>query len=84
MRIIFSIFLFLHGIAHLVGFLVPWQIVKMDDMPYKTTLFLDKINIGDISIRIIGIIWLLIALAHLFFVSWLYRILILEYTLTLY
>ena len=63
MRIIFSIFLFLHGIAHLVGFLVPWQIVKMDDMPYKTTLFLDKINIGDIGIRIIGIIWLLIALA---------------------
>ncbi len=69
MRIILSIFLFLHGMAHLVGFLVPWRIVKTDDMPYKTTLFLDKINIGDIGTRIMGIIWLLIAIAF-FYAGW--------------
>ena len=67
-----SIFLFLHGIAHLVGFVVPWRIAKMDDMPYKTTLFSGKIDIGDIGdigIRFIGIIWLLLALAY-FYSSW--------------
>lgn len=69
MRIILSIFLFLHGMAHLIGFLVPWRIVKTDDMPYKTTLFFGKINIGDIGIRITGIIWLLIALAF-FYAGW--------------
>jgi len=69
MRIALSIFLFLHGLAHLVGFVVSWRIIKTDEMPYKTTLFMGKINIGDAGIRIIGIIWLLIALAY-FYSGW--------------
>lgn len=69
MRLALSIFLFAHGIAHLVGFLVPWRIVKTEDMPYKTTLLMGKIDIGDMGIRIMGIIWLLIALAY-FYSSW--------------
>ncbi|HEM49106.1 MAG TPA: hypothetical protein ENO27_02730 [Caldithrix sp.] len=69
MRLALSIFLFAHGIAHLVGFLVPWRFVKTEDMPYKTTLLMGKIDIGDIGIRIIGIIWLLIALAY-FYAGW--------------
>lgn len=69
MKIVIAIFLVLHGIAHIVGFVVPWKIAKMDDMPYKTTLFFGKINAGDVGIRIIGIIWLLIALTY-FYSGW--------------
>ncbi|MEJ2052915.1 MAG: hypothetical protein P8X42_03255 [Calditrichaceae bacterium] len=67
MRIALSIFLFIHGISHVVGFLIPWQIVKSDEMPYKTSLFFDKIDLGSNGIKIYGILWLLLALT--FFLS---------------
>ena len=69
MKITIAIFLFLHGLAHLVGFIVPWRIAKMDDMPYKTTLIYGKVDVGDIGIRIMGIIWLLIAMVY-FYSGW--------------
>ena len=69
MRIALAVFLVLHGIAHIVGFVVPWRIAKMDDMPYKTTIFYGKIDVSDVGIRILGIIWLLIALAY-FYSGW--------------
>ena len=69
MRIALAVFLVLHGIAHIVGFVVPWRIAKMDDMPYKTTIINGKIDVGDVGIRILGIIWLLIALAY-FYSGW--------------
>ena len=69
MRISLAVFLVLHGIAHIVGFVVPWRIAKMDDMPYKTTIFYGKIDVSDVGIRILGIIWLLIALAY-FYSGW--------------
>ena len=66
MRIIFAIYLFVHGFAHLVGFVVPWRIAKLEEAPYKTTILADYINVGDIGIRIIGIFWLLAAIAFFY------------------
>lgn len=63
MNILIAFFLFIHGIAHLVGFVVPWQIVKIDEMPYSTTILNNKINIGDLGIRIYGVFWLLLSFA---------------------
>lgn len=67
MRIIFAVFLVLHGIAHLVGFFNQWKIVEMEDMPYKTTIFFGRFDLGDIGIRIVGVFWL--AGAILFIIS---------------
>ncbi|MBN2077583.1 MAG: ABC transporter permease [Spirochaetes bacterium] len=61
MRIIAGIFLALHGISHLVGFVVPWKIATLKEEPYKTTLLSGSINVGDIGIRVVGILWLLAA-----------------------
>jgi hypothetical protein len=58
-----AIFLFIHGFAHVVGFLVYWRILKDKDVEYKTTIFPGDINVGDVGIRFIGLIYLLIAIA---------------------
>jgi hypothetical protein len=60
MRHILAIGFILHGIAHLVGFAVPWGLVKT--APYKTTILAGKIDVHDAGIRIIGLLWLLAAL----------------------
>lgn len=64
-RVIIGIYLLIHGICHLVGFVVPWKIIDMKDEPYKTTLLADSIDVGDAGIRIIGIIWLLTAVCFI-------------------
>ena len=53
----------LHGFAHLVGFVVPWGLMKSDEMEYKTTLLGGLWDIGDGGIRAVGLIWLAAALA---------------------
>jgi hypothetical protein len=63
MYIAVGIYMFVHGIAHLVGFLISWKLVDDKDSPYKTTIVGDKIDLGDTGIRIMGIFWLLTGLA---------------------
>ena len=58
-------FLVVHGIAHLVGFVVPWKIFQAEEMPYSTTLFGGRIEVGDLGAKIVGLFWLGLALAFL-------------------
>jgi len=55
--------LLVHGFAHLAGFLIPWRISALQDMPYKTTILAKSVDVGDLGIRIVGILWLVAALA---------------------
>ena len=34
----FAAFLIAHGVAHLVGFVVPWKLVSTAEVPYRTTI----------------------------------------------
>jgi len=63
MRIAIAIVMILHGIAHLPGFIVPWRLATLHDMPYKTTLLSGRFDAGGAGIRIIGLLWLAAALA---------------------
>lgn len=47
-------FLLLHGVAHLVGFAVPWRLVRSEEVPYKTTILSGTVDVGDVGIRILG------------------------------
>jgi hypothetical protein len=67
MQYVIAIVLLIHGFAHLVGFVVPWRIAKLEEAPYKTTLLGGKVDVGDTGIRVVGVLWLLVAVA--FFVS---------------
>ena len=53
----------LHGVAHLVGFVAPWQLAQLDEVPYRTTVLGGTIDLGDSGIRVVGVLWLLVTLA---------------------
>ncbi|MFC1726411.1 ABC transporter permease [candidate division KSB1 bacterium] len=61
-RIIVSVILALHGLIHLLGFVVYLKIAEVKDLPYKTTIFAGRINLGESGIKVIGILWMLAAL----------------------
>src|SRR5881296_4556674 len=63
MRIVVAALLIIHGVAHLPGFVVSWRLAAPREMPYKTTLFAGLVNVGDAGIRVVGMLWLMAALA---------------------
>ena len=56
-----AIFLLLHGLAHLVGFVGPWGL--SNSVQPQSTLLAGRISIGVIAMRTLGIFWLGGALA---------------------
>jgi hypothetical protein len=62
-RIITAIVLILHGLIHLIGFVVNFKIAEIEDIKHKTSVLAGKIEIGETGVRILGLAWLLIALA---------------------
>jgi hypothetical protein len=65
MRIVLALFLLAHGVAHLVGFVSSFKLATLSELPYKTTIFSGRIDVGDAGIRVLGVLWLLTALAFL-------------------
>ena len=65
MRFVLVVILVAHGIAHLVGFISSWELATLAELPYKTTVFSGRLDVGDAGIRVIGVLWLLAALAFL-------------------
>jgi hypothetical protein len=65
MRFVLSFLLVAHGIAHLVGFISSWELATLAELPYKTTVFSGRVDLGDTGIRVVGVLWLLAALAFL-------------------
>lgn len=55
-----------HGLIHLLGIGVYFELVEMADLPYKTTLLGGAINVGDAGIRVFA---LLTAVAGVGFVA---------------
>jgi hypothetical protein len=65
MRFVLAFVLAAHGVAHLVGFVSSWQLATLAELPYKTTIFSGRLDVGDAGIRVIGVLWLLGAVAFL-------------------
>jgi hypothetical protein len=62
--VVLALLLLAHGFAHLVGFVGPWKIGKPEQrQPYTTTLLAGRLDVGDAGIRVVGILWLLAAVA---------------------
>lgn len=61
MRFVLAIVLAAHGIAHLVGFVSSWQLAVLPELPYKTTILGGSFDVGDVGVRVIGLLWLLAA-----------------------
>ena len=56
-----AVFLVLHGLIHLMGFAVSWQLATMQELAYRTTIFDGAFDVGDAGARVLGIAWLLAA-----------------------
>jgi len=63
MRMILATLLLGHGVAHVVGFAVPWKLVISSEVPYRTTVAGGFVDIGPAGVRLVGILWLLVAVA---------------------
>ena len=62
-NVIAAIFLIVHGLIHLIGFVVFWQIAEFEDISYTTTVLGGRLDIGDVGMRVLGVVWLLITAA---------------------
>jgi len=65
MRFVLAILLVAHGVAHLVGFVSSWNLAVLPELPYKTVVLSGRVDVGDAGIRVMGVLWLLAALAFL-------------------
>jgi hypothetical protein len=64
MRLILSFLLLAHGVAHLPGFLVAWNLASFPDLPYRTTVF-GTVDVGIPGARLFGVGWLLSAVVFI-------------------
>jgi hypothetical protein len=62
MRFTLAVLMILHGVAHLPGFAGSWRLATFPDLPYHTRLFAGRVDVGDGGMRLIGTLWLLVAL----------------------
>ena len=60
-RYILVFLLVAHGVAHLVGFVVPWRLIMSAEMPYRTTILQGRVDLADVGIRAYGLVWLALA-----------------------
>jgi hypothetical protein len=63
MQYVLAILMLIHSVAHLPGFLVAWRLATLKELPYKTTVLGGALSVGDAGIRLLGVFWLLAALA---------------------
>jgi hypothetical protein len=80
MRMILAALLIAHGVAHVVGFAVPWKLVTSAEVPYRTTVAGGLVDIGPAGVRLVGLLWLAVGVAFvsvaagaLQHASWWYR-----------
>jgi hypothetical protein len=58
MKTAFALLLIVHGIAHLVGFVVPWRLFPSPDLAVRTTVFGGALDVGEAGAKVLGIVWL--------------------------
>jgi len=63
MRIALAIWFVAHGVAHLPGFLVAWRLRDFSGLPFHTTVLANRVDIGTAGMRLVGVGWLLAAVA---------------------
>ena len=73
LRIGAAVVLAVHGLIHLIGFVVPWQLAAIEGFPYRTALLNETLEVGDSGARFVGLIWLVLAVGFGIAASGLWR-----------
>jgi hypothetical protein len=53
MRFALAAIVGVHGVAHLVGFVSSWRLATLPELPYKTTTFAGRFEVGDAGICVV-------------------------------
>jgi hypothetical protein len=61
MKTALALLLIVHGIAHLVGFVVPWRLIAAPDLAERTTVIGGALDVGEGGAKVLGIAWLILA-----------------------
>lgn len=56
MQILFALFLILHGLVHLLWFVVPWQMTNVDGLPYRPTILSGQLDVREVGITAVFIL----------------------------
>jgi hypothetical protein len=62
MRYALALLLLGHGIAHLPGFLVGWQLAAYPELPFRTTVLAHSVDVGVAGARLVGTGWMIASL----------------------
>ena len=60
-RLVGATLVALHGVIHLIGFVVPWRVATVDGFPYRATALGGLAELGDVGTRMVGVAWLVCA-----------------------
>lgn len=64
-RLAGAIVVALHGVIHLIGFVVPWRIATVDGFPYRVTALGGLTDLGGVGVRVVGLVWLACAVGFI-------------------
>ena len=62
MRYALALLLLGHGVAHLPGFLVGWQLASFPELPFRTTVLAHSVDVGVVGARLVGAGWMIVSL----------------------
>ena len=54
LTIILSLFVAVHGLIHLLGFVAYWPLREVSELPYKTSLLSGKLEAGAAGMRLLA------------------------------
>jgi hypothetical protein len=63
LRIAIAAVLLLHGIVHVIGFLVPWQLMTSPEFEYTTGAAWGTLELGEGGARLVGVVMLALTVA---------------------
>lgn len=55
--------LLVHGLVHVIGFLVPWRLTTFPDFAYTTSAAWGTLQLGDAGARLVGLVMLGLSVA---------------------
>jgi hypothetical protein len=61
-RYVIAVLLLGHGIAHVPGFLVGWQLASFPELPFRTTVLAHTVDVGVGGARLVGAGWMIVSL----------------------
>ncbi len=65
LRTLIALGLAIHGLIHLIGFVVPFRIAQLQGYAYTTSAAWGHLQLGESGAHVVGVLWLLATVVFL-------------------